>query len=79
MPILFASVSFAQETRAAREENPRQTANRPSLADLVKRFDEDGDGNLNEEEGRAARRARAAGGRETPRADERDQSAKKKR
>ena len=30
---------------------------RPSRADIIKRFDKDGDGKLNEEEGRAARKA----------------------
>ncbi|MBI1923511.1 hypothetical protein HYR99_04595 [Candidatus Poribacteria bacterium] len=45
-------------------ENTRSRERGPSREELIKRFDKDGDGKLNEEEGRAARKALNERGRE---------------
>jgi Ca2+-binding EF-hand superfamily protein len=63
---LFASPSFAQDG-----DKPERKGERPSREDMMKKFDKDGDGQLNEAERKAAREAmqRRRGGAKGKRGD----------
>jgi Ca2+-binding EF-hand superfamily protein len=58
---LFASPSFAQGAKPApkRPDRKKRSDKRPSRADILKKFDKDGDGKLSESEKKAARAAMA--------------------